>query len=52
MTHYVNSSPLDKMASISQIIKCIYMYDKYCILINISLKFVPKGPIDNNPVLV
>ena len=23
-----------------------------CILIKISLKFVPKGPIDNNPALV
>ena len=25
---------------------------KFCILIKISLKFVPKGPIDNNPALV
>ena len=23
----------------------------FCILIKISLKFVPKGPIDNNPAL-
>ena len=25
---------------------------KFCILIKISLKFVPKGPTDNNPALV
>ena len=28
------------------------MKEKFCILIKISLKFVPKGPIDNNPALV
>ena len=26
--------------------------EKFCILINNSLKFVPKVPIDNNPALV
>ena len=25
------------------------MNEKFCILIKISLKFVPKGPIHNNP---
>ena len=25
------------------------MNEKFCILIKISLKFVPKGPINNNP---
>ena len=30
----------------------ILVNEKICILINISLKFVPKGPIDNNPTLV
>ena len=34
------------------IFKCIFMNEKFCILIKISLKFVPKGPIDNNPALV
>ena len=29
--------------------KVIKSYEKFCILINISLKFVPKAPIDNNP---
>ena len=36
--------PLDKMAAISQTIL-------FCILIDIPLKFVPKGPIDNNSAL-
>ena len=34
------------------IVRCIFMNEKFCILIIISLKFVPKGPIDNNPTLV
>ena len=28
------------------------MNEKFCILIKISLKYVPKGPIYNNPALV
>ena len=28
------------------------MNEKFCILIKISLKFVPEGPIDNNSALV
>ena len=28
------------------------MNEKFCILIQISLKFVPKGPIDNSSALV
>ena len=31
---------------------CIFMNWRFCILIKISLKFVLKGPIDNNPGLV
>ena len=34
------------------IFKCIFLNEKICILIKISLKFVPNGPIDNNPELV
>ena len=30
---------------------CIFVNEKVCILIQISLKFVPKGPIDNTPAL-
>ena len=29
------------------IFKCIFMNDSYWILIKISLKFVPKGSVDN-----
>ena len=28
------------------------MNEKFCILLQISLKFVPKGPVDSKPVLV
>ena len=34
------------------IFRCIFVNEKFCILIKISLKFIPKGPIDNNPELV
>ena len=34
------------------IFRCIFMYEKFWILIRISFKSVPKGPIDNNPALV
>ena len=32
--------------------KCISLNEKLRIFIEISLKFVPKSPIDNNPALV
>ena len=32
-----------------EIFRCIFMNEKYCILIQNSLKFVPKGPNDNKP---
>ena len=34
------------------IFKCIFMNGKVCLWIQISLKFVPKGPIDNKSMLV
>ena len=34
------------------IFRCIFVNGIFCILIKISLKFVHKGPIDNNPALV
>ena len=45
---------LDKMAAIlaDTIFKCILLNEKFCIVIRISLKFVPKGPIDNKWALV
>ena len=45
--------PLDKMADIlGDIFRCIFVNEKCYILNEISLKFVPKGPIDNNAALV
>ena len=32
--------------------KCVFLNEKFCIVIKISLKFVPGGLIDNNPALV
>ena len=43
--HSFNSSPLDN------IFRYIFVIEK-CFLIKITLKFVLKGPIDNNPALV
>ena len=34
------------------IFKCIFVNENLCIPIKISLKFVPKGPINNIPALV
>ena len=31
---------------------CIFMNEKFCILIKISLNFVPRIPISNNSALV
>ena len=46
--------PLDEMAAIlaDDIFRCIFVNEKFCILIKISLKIVPKGLIDNNAALV
>ena len=33
------------------IYRAIFVNEKFCILIKISLKFVPKGAIDNNQAL-
>ena len=46
--------PPDKMAAISRddIFRSIFVSEDFCILIKISLKFVPKVPIDNNPALL
>ena len=34
------------------IFRCIFVNEKFCILIRISLKFVPNFPINNRPALV
>ena len=50
----LNSSPLDKMATIlaGNIFKCIFLNENHKIPIQISLKIVPRSPIDNKPALV
>ena len=46
--------PLDKMVAIvaDDIFKCIFLNENGRIPIQISLKFVPKSPINNMPTLV
>ena len=46
--------PQDNMAPhfTDDIFRCIFMNENFGILIEISLKFVPMGPIDNNQALV
>ena len=48
-SHCVNSSPLDNIAD--DIFKCISVNEKFFIMIEISMMFVPKGPIYNIPAL-
>ena len=50
----INSSPPGQNGRhfSDEIFRCIFVNVKFCILIKISLKFVPNGPIYNNPVLV
>ena len=56
LSHYwFTHLSLVKMAAISHmtdVCKCIFMNEKFCILIRISLNFVPEGPVDNKSVLV
>ena len=40
------------IAIFANIFRSIFMNDKFFILIEISLKFVPNGPINNNLALV
>ena len=51
---YPNSSPPNKMADTfaDSIFKRIFLNENGRFSIEISLKFVPKGPIDNKPALV
>ena len=52
--HNITHLLLDKMANISEtIFSDVFSWMKsFVLLIKISLKFVPKGPIDNNLALV
>ena len=52
--HLVYSSPPGENGRYfaNNIFKCIFMNEKFCILIKILLKFVPKGLINSNTALV
>ena len=53
MSKYVNASPPHKMAAIfADIFKCTFFNEIDRILIQISMKYVPRSPIDNKPALV
>ena len=51
---YINSSPPGQNGHrfADNIFRCIFMNEKIHILIKISLKFVTKGLIYNNPALI
>ena len=51
---WANSSPPGQKGHhfADDILKCIFMNENFFISIQISLKFVPKGPIDNDTALV
>ena len=51
---HINSSPSGQNGRLftDYVFRCIFMIEKFCVWIKISLKFVPKGPIDNNTALV
>ena len=53
-SHYdfLTHLPLDKMAAILQTMFSYAHLWMKSILIKISLKFVPEGPVENNPALV
>ena len=48
---YVHPSALVTVSA-DDILKCIFLNENIWISINISLKFVPKGGINNIPALV
>ena len=50
---HINSSPPGQNGRpfTDDVFKCIFMNEKFCIWIQISLKFVPKGPIDKKSAL-
>ena len=51
---WINSSPPGQNGHhfTDNIFRCIFGNEKFCILIKVSLKFAPKGSIDNNAALI
>ena len=54
LRYLFNSSPPGQKGRhfADNIFRCSFVNEKFGILIKISLKFVPKSPIDNDPELV
>ena len=54
MKDVFTSSPPGQNSShfADDIFRCLFVNENFRFLIKISLRFVPKGPIDNNPALV
>ena len=54
VNHRLTHPSLDKMAAVlaDGIFKCIFLNENDRIQIQISLKFIPRSPIDNKPTLV
>ena len=54
MKIFLNSFPLGQKGCIftDNIFRYIFVNEKFCILVKISLKFVPMGLVDNNAALV
>ena len=52
--NFVNSPPPEQNSRhfADDIFMGIFMNEKFCILIKVSLKLVPRGPIDNMSALV
>ena len=46
----INPSPPEQNGRrfAADVFRCIFVNEKFCILVEISLKFVSYGPIDNN----
>ena len=51
---YLTRSPPEQIGHHFEddVFRCTFVNEKFYICIKISLKFVPKGPIDNNPATV
>ena len=49
---FINSSKQNGRHFADDIFTGIFVNEKFCILIKVSLKLVPKGPIDNMSALV
>ena len=54
LNEWINSFPPEQNGRrfAYDIFRSIFVNEKICNLIEMSLKFVPKGSIDNNPALV